>query len=45
MEGPDAGMNDEEARVFHGYMVMGTAVFVITAVVAHFLTWSWRPWL
>lgn len=44
MEGPNDGMNEEEARVFHGYMVTGTAVWVGAAILAHFLVWSWRPW-
>ncbi len=44
MEGPNAGMNEEEARAFHGYVVTGTTVFTIVAVIAHFLVWSWRPW-
>ena len=40
----DEGMNDEEARAFQGYFVRGTVVFFATAVVAHLLVWSWRPW-
>lgn len=39
------GMNDEEARAFHGYFIMGMSAFVLTAVGAHLLAWSWRPWL
>ena len=39
------GVNDEEARAFHGYFVRGTVVFVAVAIVAHILQWSWRPWL
>jgi light-harvesting complex 1 beta chain len=40
----NGGMTDDEARAFHGAFVAGTAVFVLTAFVAHFLAWSWRPW-
>jgi light-harvesting complex 1 beta chain len=38
------GMNDEEARAFHGYFIMGMSAFVLAAVGAHLLAWSWRPW-
>jgi light-harvesting complex 1 beta chain len=38
------GMTDEDARAFHGYFIMGMAVFVLTALGAHLLAWSWRPW-
>jgi light-harvesting complex 1 beta chain len=38
------GMTEEEARSFHGYMVMGTLAYVAIAVAAHLLAWSWRPW-
>jgi len=38
------GMDDETARAFNGYFIMGTAAFVLAAVGAHLLAWSWRPW-
>jgi light-harvesting complex 1 beta chain len=38
------GMNEDEARTFHGYWIMGMAVFVGAAIGAHLLAWSWRPW-
>ena len=41
----NGGMTDDEARAFHGAFVAGMAVFILTAAVAHFLAWSWRPWL
>jgi light-harvesting complex 1 beta chain len=44
MENKNGGMGEEEARMFHGYFVVGTAVYVGTAIVAHLLAWSWRPW-
>lgn len=44
MEGPNGGMNDQEAQVFHGYMFRGTMVFVVVSVIAHALVWAWRPW-
>mgnify|MGYP001765023369 FL=1 len=39
------GMTEEEARAFHGYFVTGFIGFTAVAIVAHFLVWSWRPWL
>ena len=38
-------MTDEEARAFHGYFLLGFIGFTGVAIVAHFLTWQWRPWL
>jgi light-harvesting complex 1 beta chain len=38
------GMTEEDARRFNGFFIMGTAVFVLTAVGAHLLAWGWRPW-
>ncbi len=39
------GMTEDEARAFHGYFVTGFIGFTAVAIVAHFLVWSWRPWL
>jgi light-harvesting complex 1 beta chain len=38
------GMTEDEARAFHGYFVAGLAAFVLAALGAHLLAWSWRPW-
>ncbi|MGA1309299.1 MAG: light-harvesting antenna LH1, beta subunit [Gemmatimonadaceae bacterium] len=40
----NGGMNEEDARRFHGQFMLGTISWVAVAVVAHFLAWSWRPW-
>ena len=40
----NGGMNEEDARRFHGSFMLGTFGFVGVAIVAHFLAWSWRPW-
>ena len=40
-----SGLTDAEAREFHGLFMMGFIGFTAIAVVAHFLVWSWRPWL
>lgn len=40
-----SGMTDAEAREFHSIFVTSFIVFVVVAIVAHFLVWQWRPWL
>ncbi len=40
----NGGMNEEDARRFHGQFMLGTLGWFAVAVVAHFLAWSWRPW-
>ena len=40
-----SGLTEEEAKEFHsGFMTM-FAIFTAIALVAHFLVWSWRPWI
>jgi light-harvesting complex 1 beta chain len=45
MSNNGGSMNEEDARRFHGQFMFGTVAFTAVAVVAHFLAWSWRPWL
>jgi light-harvesting complex 1 beta chain len=40
-----SGLSDQEAKEFHGVFVTSFLAFTAIAVVAHFLVWSWRPWL
>jgi light-harvesting complex 1 beta chain len=40
-----SGLTEAEAREFHGVFVTSFIVFVVIAVIAHFLAWQWRPWL
>ncbi len=40
-----SGLTDSEAREFHSLFVTGFLVFTAIAVVAHFLVYTWRPWL
>ena len=40
-----SGLTDSEAREFHSIFVTSFIVFVVIAIVAHFLVWQWRPWL
>jgi light-harvesting complex 1 beta chain len=44
-KGSISGLTDDEAQEFHKYWVQGFIGFTAIAVVAHFLVWSWRPWL
>ncbi len=39
-----SGMNEEEALRFNRYWIAGTGVWVLGAVGAHLLAWTWRPW-
>ena len=39
-----SGLTPDEAREFHDYYTKGLVSFVIVAVIAHLLTWIWRPW-
>ncbi|MBT8447254.1 MAG: light-harvesting protein [Gammaproteobacteria bacterium] len=38
------GFTPDQAKEFHGFYLQGMMIFVAIAVVAHFLTWLWRPW-
>jgi len=37
-------IGEEEAVRFNKYWVAGTGTWVLGAVMAHLLAWSWRPW-
>lgn len=39
-----SGLSEQEAAEFHKYYMQGLVLFVAVAVVAHILTWAWRPW-
>jgi light-harvesting complex 1 beta chain len=38
-----SGLTDEEARDFHQIFTSSFAAFIVVAIVAHILAWSWRP--
>ena len=40
-----SGLNEREAKEFHGIFMTSFVIFVIVAAIAHFLAWQWRPWL
>ena len=38
------GLSSEEAKEYHSFFMTYTIVYIIVALVAHFLVWQWRPW-
>ena len=40
-----SGLTEAEAQEFQGVFVSSFLIFVVVAVVAHLLAWSWRPWI
>jgi light-harvesting complex 1 beta chain len=38
-------MTEPEAKEFHRIFVASFIAFIVVAIIAHFLAWSWRPWL
>jgi light-harvesting complex 1 beta chain len=40
-----SGLTESEAQEFHNLFVMSFIGFTVIALIAHFLVWSWRPWL
>jgi light-harvesting complex 1 beta chain len=38
-------LTPQEAQEFHKLFVTGFVIFTVIAIIAHFLVWSWRPWL
>jgi light-harvesting complex 1 beta chain len=40
-----SGLTEPEAKEFHKIFMTSFIVFVVVAVIAHFLAWMWRPWL
>ncbi len=40
-----SGLTEEEAKAFHSIFMTSFLGFTGIAVVAHFLVWTWRPWL
>ena len=39
-----SGLNEREAKEFHGIFITSFIIFTIIAIVAHFLVWQWKPW-
>jgi light-harvesting complex 1 beta chain len=43
--GPGTYLTPEEAKEFHKIFLTSFALFTAIAVVAHFMMWSWKPWI
>jgi light-harvesting complex 1 beta chain len=39
-----SGLTATEAREFHKIFVTSFIVFLVIALIAHYLAWEWRPW-
>jgi light-harvesting complex 1 beta chain len=44
-DGSLSGLTEPEAREFHRIFMASFIVFMVIAIIAHFLVWQWRPWL
>jgi light-harvesting complex 1 beta chain len=40
-----SGLTENEAKEFHSLFVQSFVGFTVVAIIAHFLVWTWRPWL
>jgi len=40
-----SGLTEDEAKEFHRIFMTSFIVFLLIAIVAHFLAWQWRPWI
>lgn len=40
-----SGLTPEEAQEFHGVFTTSFFIFLVIAVIAHVLAWTWRPWV
>jgi light-harvesting protein B-800-850 beta chain len=39
------GLTWPEAQEIHKHVIDGTRVFFVISVIAHFLAYTWSPWL
>jgi light-harvesting complex 1 beta chain len=40
-----SGLTEQEAKEFHSIFMTSFIIFMVIAIIAHFLAWQWRPWL
>ncbi len=40
-----SGLTEAEAKEFHRIFLGSMVLFILVAITAHILVWSWRPWL
>ncbi len=39
------GLDEREAKSFGNMFVISFLIFLLIAIVAHYLVWQWRPWI
>lgn len=39
-----SGLTEKGAKEYHRLFMASTIGYVVIAIIAHFLVWSWRPW-
>ncbi len=39
-----SGLTEAEALEFHSLFIKSFLIFVVIAIIAHVLVWTWRPW-
>ncbi len=39
-----SGLSENQAKEFHRLFMVSFIVFLVIALIAHFLVWQWRPW-
>ncbi|MEN7343741.1 MAG: light-harvesting antenna LH1, beta subunit [Pseudomonadota bacterium] len=39
-----SGLTERGAKEYHSLFMTSTLLYVVIAVIAHFLVWSWRSW-
>lgn len=39
------GLTASEAQEFHKLFIVSFIIFTLIAVGAHYLVWTWRPWI
>ena len=40
-----SGLTEQEAKEFNTIFILSFLIFTAVVIVAHMLTWAWRPWL
>jgi light-harvesting complex 1 beta chain len=40
-----SGLTEQEAKEFNTIFILSFLIFTAVVIVAHILTWMWRPWL
>ncbi len=41
---PISGLTNNEAKELHRGFMTTMTMYIIIAIIAHYLVWAWRPW-